>query len=212
MPARVTQPALPLDWPARLGEAEYFISDANREASAWLADPARWPMPRTVLTGPPASGKTHLARLFDGRHAHASVIEDADRALVAGSLTAEALFHAWNAATDASPLLITARALPPAWPHALPDLASRLAATPLVRLAEPDDALLGQVLAKQLGDRGLAVPGEVIAYIAARIERRFSAVAEAATALDALSLAERRAITVPLARRVLEEQLDLGLG
>ncbi len=202
----MSQLALPLAWPARLGEAEFFVSDANREAAHWLADPARWPTPRTVLAGPPGSGKTHLARLFAARHP-AVIIDDADR-----SATPEAIFHAWNAATGERPLLLTARALPPAWPHGLPDLASRLAATPLVRLAEPDDALLGAVFAKQLRDCGLVVPDEVIAYLAGRIERRFTTVADMVAALDALSLAERRSITVPLARRVLETQFDLDLG
>lgn len=201
----MTQLALPLAWPARLGKAEFFVSDANRDAVHWLADPARWPTPRTVLSGPPGSGKTHLARLFAARHP-ATIVEDADRVPAP-----EAIFHAWNAATMERPLLLTARTLPLAWPHALPDLASRLGATPLVRLTEPDDALLGAVFAKQLGDRGLVVPDEVIAYLANRIKRRFAAVADVVAALDALSLAERRAITVPLARRVLETQFDLDL-
>ncbi len=199
----LSQIALPLAWPARHGEAEFFVSAANREAVAWLAEPARWPMPRTVLAGPPGSGKTHLAAMFAARHP-ATIIDNADTAS-----DAEALFHAWNAATPDRPLLLTARTVP--WSHGLADLASRLAATPLVRLADPDDALLAAMFAKHMADRGLTVPPEVAAYVLARLERSAAAVGAAAAALDTLALAEKRAITVPLARAVLEEQFRLEL-
>ena len=201
----MTQIALPLAWPARLGEAEFFVSASNRDAVGWLADPARWPMPRTLLAGPPGSGKTHLAAMFAARH-DATVIDDADCAP-----DAEGLFHAWNAATPERPLLLTASSLPRDWPHTLPDLASRLAATPLVRLADPDDALLAAMFAKHMADRGLRVPPEVAAYVLARLERSAAAVGAAAAALDTLSLAERRGITVPLAREVLETQFRLEI-
>ena len=154
--AFAVQPALPLAYAPRLGEADFYVSDANRAATRWLAEPARWPMPRTVLVGSAGAGKTHLAGLFAARGG-GIVIDDAD-AIADG----EALFHAWNAATVATPLLLTARRLPKFWAHTLPDLASRLAATPLVQLADPDDALVAAVLQKSFADRGLRVTADVI--------------------------------------------------
>ncbi len=199
------QPPLPLAWPARRGPQDFFVSDSNRAAVAWLAEPARWPMPRCLLIGPAAAGKSHLAGLFAARHG-GTVIEDADR-LADG----EPLFHAWNAATPAVPLLLTARALPRQWAHALPDLASRLAATPVARLDDPDDTLLHAVLVKQFGERGLKVAPEVIAWLVLRLERSLAAVAEAVALVDAAALAQRREITIPLARDVLEAQGRLAL-
>lgn len=199
------QPPLPLGWQPRMGEADFIVSDANREAVAWLARPEAWPMPRCLIIGPPASGKSHLAGLVAARTG-ALLIEDAD-----GFADGEPLFHAWNAASVARPLLMTARALPRFWAHGLPDLASRLAATPLVTLAEPDDAQLAAVLAKRFADRGLRVSDEVIQWLSLRLERSFAAVGRAVELLDALSLAERREITVPLARAALEQQLNLDL-
>ena len=199
------QSALPLAYAPRLGAGAFHVSDSNRAAVEWLADPARWPMPRSVLVGPPQSGKTHLAALFASGH-RGQVIDDADL-----QADGEPLFHAWNAATVAAPLLLTAQRAPKFWAHGLADLASRLAATPLVRLDDPDDALVAAVIEKHFADRGLRVGGDVIAYLATRIERSFAAAGDVVARLDALALADRRDITVPLARELLEGQLQLGL-
>lgn len=199
------QPALPLDYVPRLDADSFVVSDSNRDAEAWLGDPARWPMPRCVLVGPADAGKSHLAALFHVRHGGV-LVENADL-LTDG----EPLFHAWNAATAAAPLLMTAQRQPRFWAHRLPDLASRLAATPLVVIADPDDDLIAAVLVKRFADRGLRVGDDVIAYLALRIERSFAGAAEIVERLDALALAERRDITVPLARDWLEGQLRLKL-
>ena len=194
------QPALPLLYRPRFSESQFILSDANRDAAAWLAAPERWPTPRCLLVGPPASGKSHLLAVFAARQP-ATIIDDADRIA-----DGEALFHAWNAADTGRPLLLAATHLPRQWAHQLPDFASRIAATPLVRLLDPDDTLIGAVLAKCFADRGLRVGEDVIAWLVARIERSFAAAVDVVARLDAVALAERRDITVPLAREVLEDQ------
>ncbi len=200
----LSQLPLPLSYRIAMGESEFFVSEANADAVAWLDRWPDWPQPQVLLVGPEGSGKSHLARLFAAR-VGARIVDPAEHA------DAEALFHAWNAATIDAPLLMIARRAPREWPHRLPDLASRLAATPLLAIADPDDALLGAVLAKQFADRGLRVPPEVAAYVLTRIERSFAAVSLTVAALDAAALAEGRAVTVPLARDVLEAQFALPL-
>ena len=197
----MNQLALPLDYRRGEGQADFFVSTANADAVAWLDRWPAWPQPQAVLVGPAGAGKSHLARLFAARSS-ARVIDDADHA------DAEALFHAWNAATLAQPLLMTARQAPRLWPQRLPDLASRLAATPTLVIADPDDALLAAVLAKQFADRGLRIAPDVAYYILARIDRSFVAGGAVVAALDAAALAAGRAVTVPLARSVLEAQGD----
>ena len=196
---------LPLAYREAVGERDFFVSDANADAVAWLDRWPDWPQPQALLLGPPRAGKSHLARIFAARTG-GTVADDAE------ATDPEALFHAWNAATATRPLLIVARRRPADWGHGLPDLASRLAATPSHAIRDPDDALLAAVLAKRFADRGLRVAPEVAAYVLARIERSFAGIEIAAAALDAAALAEGRAVTVPLARAVLEAQFDLPLG
>lgn len=194
----MTQLPLPLAYRAANGAADFVHAVANADAVAWLTGV---PAARTLLVGPPASGKTHLGRLFAARH-EAKLIDDADAA------DQEALFHAWNAADAAVPVLFTASALPRTW-ATLPDLASRLAATPTLVIGPPDDALLGGLLVKQFADRGVRIAPEVVAFVTVRIERSFAAVAGTVAALDAAALAQGREVTIPLARAVLDGQGDL---
>ena len=197
------EPALPLAWPVDHSPDRLAITEANRAAAAWLAAPGLWPVPVTLIVGPEGSGKTHLARWFAAHH-RARVFESADTA------EPEALFHAWNAATRETPLLLTSPLAPRDWGHGLPDLASRLAATPLVRLGEPDDGLLGAVLAKLFAERGIKVGEDLIRWLVVRIERSLVAAAAVVATLDAAALARRRAITIPLAREVVDGQGEFG--
>jgi chromosomal replication initiation ATPase DnaA len=126
------------------------------------------------------------------------VIDDADRA------DERTLFSAWNEAqVTRQPLLLIAEVAPPAWKITLPDLVSRLSATPTVTLGAPDDDLIGRLLAKQLERRGLDLTLEVRAYLIPRAPRSHHGVIALADALDTASLARRRAVTIPLAREVL---------
>ena len=106
-------------------------------------------------------------------------------------------------------LLLISAAAPARWPLSLPDLTSRLKAIPAVAVGDPDDPLLAAVLVKLFADRQLAVGDDVIAYLLPRMERSFAAARKIAAAIDEASLAQRRPVTVPLARTVLGE---LGLA
>jgi hypothetical protein len=191
------QPALPLDWPVDDGDAEFIVTASNRAAVTHLERPATWPVFATLLTGPRKSGRSLLARVF-ARRSGGRIIDDADRA------DERTVFSAWNEAQSLRrPLLMVAEVPPPAWRVALPDLASRLAATPTVTLGPPDDDLIGRLLAKQLERRGLDLTLEVRAYLIPRSPRSHHGVIALADALDTASLALRRGITIPLARDVL---------
>ncbi|WP_156681460.1 HdaA/DnaA family protein [Sphingomonas profundi] len=189
--------ALPLVWPEAERDGDFILSPASAAAVRHLAHWALWPVAATVLTGPRKSGRSLLGRIFAAKN-RAMLIDDAERH------AEEAIFHAWNRAqAERRPLLIIADAPPPAWPIALPDLASRLAATPRIALGDPDDALAAALIEKLLGARGLATGREVIAYLLPRTGRSHVAIHRLVDALDEVALARRQRITVPLARRAL---------
>jgi chromosomal replication initiation ATPase DnaA len=198
----VNQIALPLDWPVAEKDEDFLVSDANRAAFDHFKRWSLWPVMATILTGPRKSGRSLLGRIFV-RKTGGRLFDDAE------DHDEETLFHAWNEAQEKRrPLLLIADAPPPAWSVKLPDLRSRLAATSHVRIEQPDDRLLGDLVLKLLGDRGVAAPPELPEFLVPRIERSYLAVQQVVDVLDRAMLSHRRRMTVPMARRAL---VDAGL-
>ena len=198
----MSQIALPLDWPVADREEDFLVSGSNRAAYEHLRRWALWPVMASLLTGPRKSGRSLLGRIFV-RKTGGRLFDEAERH------DEEALFHAWNEAQERRrPLLIVADAPPPRWRVALPDLGSRLAATPHAAIGAPDDFLLGQLIVKLLGDRGLAAPPELADYLVPRIERSYVSVLNVVAILDRAMLSHHRRMTVPLAKKALA---DAGL-
>ncbi|MFL6862755.1 MAG: HdaA/DnaA family protein [Allosphingosinicella sp.] len=195
----MAQIALPLDWPVADADEDFLISDANRAAFEHLKRWSTWPVMATLLTGPRKSGRSLLGRIFV-RKTGGRLFDRAE------GHDEEALFHAWNQAQQTRrPLLVVADAPAPLWNIALPDLRSRLAATPHVEIGEPDDALVAGLVMKLLGDRGVAVPPELPAFLVPRIERSYVAVQQVVDALDRAALSHHRRMTVAMAKRALGE-------
>lgn len=206
--------ALPTSW-AR----EDFLEVPGNAAALAAAEGAT--QPALALYGPPGSGKTHLAQIWTTANT-ARLIGPADLTPAAVDQLAQqplalddadrdadpvALFHLINLMRERRhALLLTGSAAPAHWSYTLPDLMSRLKAMPAERISEPDDALLSAVLVKLFADRQLQVGEDVVKYLAARIERSCRAARDWVAVLDATALAENRAVTVVLARRLLEEE------
>ena len=221
------QLSLDLALPVALGPEDFFVSDSNADAHAMVAGGLRWPEGRLALVGPEGSGKTHLARIWQGLSG-AARIEARDLApgaplpppgaalavegMEALPEAAEAtMLHLHNRlAQTGGRLLLTADRPPARWPLRLPDLASRMQAVAVVRIDPPDDALLQALLAKQFADRGLFPAPGVLAFLARRIERSHAAAALAVAALDRASLSEGRRVGLSLARRIVDREDDGG--
>ena len=195
----MNQIALPLDWPVADGDEDFLLSDANAAAFEHLKRWTTWPVMATLLTGPRKSGRSLLGRIFV-RKTGGRLFDDAE------DHEEEAIFHAWNEAQEKRrPLLIIADAPPPAWAIGLPDLRSRIAATPQLAIGPPDDRLIGDLIVKLLGDRGIFAPPDVSEYVVPRIERSYHAVQMVVDALDRALLSHGRRLTVPAAKRALGE-------
>ena len=192
----MSQLALPFDWKQAAG-TEIIVSASNAHVARHFDHWSTWPVMAVLLTGPRKSGRTRFAAQF-ALGSGGRMIDNAERQ------PEEAIFHAWNAAQEMrKPLVIVADQAPPGWTIRLPDLASRIAATPVVAIADPDDALIGQLIERQLGQRGLAVAPELVAFLLARVDRDYVAVHRLIDALDQVALTRRSRLSIPLAREAL---------
>jgi chromosomal replication initiation ATPase DnaA len=199
----MTQFPLPLAWPADARDAEFLVSSSNADAVRLLERWAAWPVRTALLVGPPQSGRSLLARIFAAQSG-GQVIDDAL------AQPEEALFHAWNRAqAGMRPLLLVADAAPPGWAVTLPDLRSRLAACPVAAIGAPDDALVAALFERGFERRRVPVRDDVVAWLAARAERRHAAVMASVDTLADAALAQGRRLSIPLARATLEAQATL---
>ena len=193
------QIALPLDWPVAADNDRFLVSEANRAAFDHFRTWSMWPVKATLLTGPRRSGRTLLARAFCARVGGQLV----DRAELHDE---EALFHAWNSAQESKcPLVMIVDEVPPSWPIILPDLKTRIAVTPIARIAEPDDVLFKGLLRLLFADRGLHVADEPLRFISDRVERTYYNAERVVAAIDRFAMADRARLTLPTIRRALAE-------
>lgn len=214
-----------LPYRTALGREDFLVTACNETAVAMIDRWPDWPNKALVLHGPKGSGKSHLAEVWRARAggilcdaaqieialvpqlagARALVIDHAER-----TSDWAALLHLVNLLREeGGHVLLLANQPPPGWNAPLPDLRSRLTAMPTAGIAEPDDMLFSAVMLKMLADRQLQAPADLVAYLAARIERSFAAAAGVIAALDKAAMETQRAISVPLARKVLAQMPEI---
>jgi chromosomal replication initiation ATPase DnaA len=219
--------ALDLALPESLSRDDFLPAPCNAAALGLVEGWPDWPAKTVALIGPPGAGKSHLGSIWadiagarrvaardlagivpaDALATGALLLEDA------GPRTSEvALFHLLNAAREEDAfLLLTAREAPVSWGVGLKDLASRLRALPIVALEEPEDALLRAVLVKLFADRQLVVDGDIVEYLARRMERSLDAARRLVAELDREALETGRRLTRPLAAQVLDRVMQPNL-
>lgn len=218
----MTAEQLILDLPHRpaLGAEDFLVSDCNLGAVRLIDSWPDWQENAKLLIGPAASGKTHLARVWqalsgaellspDGLDMRALdamgagtalIVEDVDRA----GYDEKALFHLLNVAREKRVfVLLTARDAPNRFDCSLPDLRSRLNALPAVRIGAPDDALLKTVMLKHFADRQLAIDPKSLDFLALHIDRSLAAAALAVAAVDRAALGSGRKISRQLVAEAL---------
>ncbi len=222
-----TQLPLPLPVKPALGREDYFVSSSNALAVSMIADWRNWVSGKLLLLGPAGSGKTHLAHVWaadsGARIVTATDLASADiPALAVSGVCVEggdaiatdpdaqtALFHLHNLVlAQGHPLLVTACEPPIRWGLTLPDLRSRMEGTGSISLGDPDDHLLGALLAKLFADRQIVPAKQVIPYLTKHMPRSFAAAQNIVSELDAISLGQSKAVSLKMASSLLKPKND----
>ncbi len=216
---------LVFDLPVRraLGRRDFLVAEGNSASVAWLDRWPDWPLHGVVLCGPPASGKTHLASVWDARagavwldgdgldriaegpaNKAAVILDNLDVLLRDRPDRQETVFHLFNRLrAGGGGLLVTAETPPARWGLGLRDLSSRLKSLPAITIGVPDDPLLAALMVKHFRDRQVQISPEVVDFVLRRTDRSFRGLDHVVAAIDREALAAGRPITVPLARQAL---------
>jgi len=234
-------PQIPLQLePPRQDRFEDFVVGPNATAVAAVRHLLDEPGGIVFLSGPSGSGKSHLlnALCHAARNAGLAAfyvalkrlpeeaaagleglqvldlvcVDDFDR--VAGNAVWErALFRCFNDVRDAGGRLLVSSTQPlSALPIRLPDLASRLAWGVRQNLQAPDDEGKLEVLRQRARALRIEVPLDVRNYLLRYGRRDMASLLTALERLKDAAFADKRKITVPLAREVLGEQSDSASG
>lgn len=210
---------------------DYIVSPANEAAYRQVMRWPDWPAHAVWLCGPEASGKSHLAALWQqqtgaqfltpqtlpqwqqsnrDQQSVRCILEQAETALT-DDQSAQALFHLLNQlALHDGALLLTSHQPPAKLAIPLADLRSRLLALPVARLHSPDDDLLRSVWFKQFADRQLHVSAQVVDYLMLHCERSFRAIRHHVMAIDQAAMQEKRNITIPFLKSLLPLAEDVS--
>lgn len=205
---------------------DFVVTAANRAPFELLEAWPQWPSPVVALVGAKGAGKSHLAaiwaaqsfaQVFEPGRLGAAIkaaaqgrpvlLED----MAAGGFDETELFHLINTVRQGKiefpscALLMTSRRRPVDWDVALPDLASRLKAVPVVELGSPDETLLRMVLAKLFADRQLYVEPQIFDYGVNHIDRSLEAAVQLVQSVDRLALEKKSRVTRQLVADALSE-------
>lgn len=203
---------------------DYIVTDSNSAAydiiSSW---PYRWgvyPYQYFVLLhGSNSSGKTHLAHIWQRRSRAYFVnpneellepildnygyfiLEDIDNKIWEENY----LFHIFNKFHELKKYtLFTSKLSPLEINFTLKDLNSRIKSILSISIACPSEELLKIMLLKHFSERELKVPLEVINFLVTRIPRECSEIIHIVDLIDKAALLNKRNITIPLVKDILE--------
>ncbi len=215
--------------PKQSDNKEFLVSNCNREAVQWIERWPDWGNLGLIIYGASSSGKTHLLSLWSEKanaiqinsndltventlkykdiksSVNAFAVDNVDQ-IIADTKKATALFHLYNLIRENNGyLLLTASKPIASWNCTLLDLSSRLKTIPSVSILSPDEEILQRLLVKFFSDYQLRISPDVISYIMKHTERSFIAIEKLVEKLNKESLSQKRAITIPLVRSIIEE-------
>jgi len=211
--------ALDLGHVPSLSLENFIVSDANSMAFEHVISFPNWRSPMTIIFGPPKSGKSHLAAIWQEKSNAIIVTNDMLEKLTKHGgvqpvllenidqhgFDEHGLFHLLNQSIRASrPVLMTAVKPISQWPYKTADVISRARLATSFNVATPDDAQLSQMFIKLFDDRQIIVDPKIIGYLISRMERSSEEVVALVALMDEIALSKGKPITRKLASEALE--------
>jgi DnaA-homolog protein len=184
-----------------------YVAGANAEALQRVRSLAAGRLKEAIvyLWGEPGSGRSHLLHAAAGANPALVTADDVDRLDAAAQ---QALFIAINTARDGGPAVLAAGNTPPAGLALREDLRTRLGWGLVYHLKPLTDAEKALYLRSEASRRGLRLTDEVVWYLLNHLPRDLASLRAVLDRLDRHSLAEQRAVTLPLVRDTLSKNND----
>jgi DnaA-homolog protein len=179
-----------------------FVAGRNAEALARVRALAAGTLGERIvyLWGEPGSGRSHLLHAA-ARANPGLVIADNVEALDAASQ--QALFVAINEGSA----VLAAGAKPPAQLGLRADLTTRLAWGLVYQLVPLGDEDKARHLKSVAAERGLQLSDDIVGYLLTRLPRDMRSLQAVMEVLDRYSLMRKRALTLPLVKEALAEEI-----
>ncbi len=191
--------------PAAAPSLDNFIVGRNAEALASLKQAIAGRQPRFIyFWGESGSGKSHLLSACE-----AISMRVADDVHLLDNEAQIALFNIYNQQKETGSMLITAGLHAPTQMGLRDDLATRLAWGLVYQLHPLNDDEKANALKNHALERGMKLPDEVTDYCLRYLRRDLPSLMAVLDALDEWSLTEKKPVTVPMLKKLL--QLDLNI-
>lgn len=216
---------LNFDFQPSYRQTDFIVAGSNSNLWELLHDTENWPDNRFILVGPRSSGKTHLAKIWEGNNnayyfeakdfsaeeyskfpsTRSIVIENLEQ-LCGNREKEEDLFQLCNSiSNEPRKLLVTSSLDPKELSFIMPDLRSRLLGSRVGKINQPDAKLLSILYTKLFSDKQISCTSDLIQYLVKNSERSFTSAHQLVEKLDKLSLMKQKPVSKKMIRELILE-------
>ena len=204
-----------------MSKDDFFVSKSNKHIFDLINTWPRWEKNFLNICGEKFSGKTHLINIFlkkfQGIKFEANLLDNKKlkeikvyQNIILENLDKnvnEKLFYTLIniIEQDNKYLIVTSDKLIVDIEFKLDDLKSRAKNFLLQNIEKPDDDLIFALLIKNLSDRQISIPKNLIDYIIKRINRSYGKIFEFIYKIDEMSLLKKKSINLKIIKEVLGE-------
>ena len=215
------QQIIKFDYEKNMSYEDFFISKCNKHIFDLLNSWPRWEKNFLNIYGEKFSGKTHLVNIFlkkfKGTKFDANLLNNEKikeikiyQNIILENLDKnidEKLFYTLINIIDQDNkfLVVTSKKSIVDIEFELNDLKSRAKNFLLQSIEKPDDELIYALLIKNLSDRQISIPKNLIDYIIKRINRSYGKIFEFIYKIDEMSLLKKKSINLKIIKEVLGE-------